>query len=97
MADSERFANFRHVLSESADVALVLNESVLHLLLEINVRASGLREAIDDVHDQVEAIEVVEYRHVERSRDGAFFLVVPDMKVGVIRAAVGQPAGVSAR
>lgn len=44
-------ANFRHVLSKSADVSLVLNEFVLHLLLEINAGASGLRKAIDDIRD----------------------------------------------
>ena len=39
----------------------------------------------------MEAIQIVEYRHVEGGRDRSFLLVAAHVKVGVIGAAIGQP------
>ena len=46
--------------------------------------------AVDDVHDQVEAVEVVEHDHVEGRGRGALLLVAAHVEVGVVGAAVGQ-------
>ena len=53
-------------------------------------RLAGLRDAVDRVHDEMETVEVVQHRHVERRRDGAFFLVAADVNVVVIGAAISQ-------
>ena len=84
-------ADLRHVLAVAVDVLFVLDQLVLQLPLQMNALAARLRQAIDDVHDEMEAIQIVEYRHVEGGRDRAFFLVAADVKVGVIGAAIGQP------
>ena len=39
----------------------------------------------------MEAVQIVQHRHVEGGGDGAFFLVAAHMDVVVIGAAVGQP------
>lgn len=60
---------------------LVLDQLVLELLLQVNVLVAGVREPVDCVHDEIEAVELVERRHVERRGDGAFFLVTADVNV----------------
>ena len=52
-------------------------------------RRSG--QAVDGVHDEVEAVQIVQHRHVEGGGDRALFLVAADVDVVVVRAAVGQP------
>ena len=43
-------------------------------------------DPVDDVHDQVEAVQVVEHHHVKRCRRGTSLLESPDMEVMVIGA-----------
>src|SRR4030081_819984 len=77
-------ADLRHVLAVAVDTLLVLDQLVLQLPLQINAFAARLWQTIDHVHDEMEAIQIVEYCHVESSRDGSFLLVAADVKVGVI-------------
>src|ERR1035438_8402647 len=51
-------AYFWQVLTEFSDVLLVLDEFVLKLLLEIDSLVAGLRQAIDRVHHEVEAVQI---------------------------------------
>ena len=57
----------------------------------VDTLVTGLRQAVDGVHHEVEAIQVVQHRHVEGRGDGALFLVTADVKVAVVGAAVGEP------
>ena len=61
-----------------------------HGLLDVSGLRSDLRQAIDRVHHQVEAVHVVEDRHVERRRDRPLFLVAADVQVVVIRSPIGE-------
>src|ERR1039458_6052005 len=83
-------ANFGQVLAELFDVLLVLDELVLKLLLEIDAPVARLWQAINGGHDEVEAIQIIQHRHVEGRGDGPFFLVTADVQVLVVGAAVGQ-------
>jgi hypothetical protein len=47
--------------------------------------------AVDHVHDQVEAVEVVEHHHVERRGGGALLLVAAQAEALVIGPPVGEP------
>ena len=58
---------------------------------EIGAPGAGLGKAMDGVHHEVKAVQVIEHRHVERRRDRALFLVAADMIVGVVGPAIGQP------
>ena len=69
---------------------LVLDELVLHLLLQIGALGTQMRQPIDHVLHQVEPVQVVLHPHVKSRRDGALFLVAPDVEVAV-GPAVGQP------
>ena len=73
------------------DVGLVVNQLVFELLLQVDALVSGLREAVDGVHHEMEAVQFVHHRHVEGRGDGAFFLVAADVDVVVVGAAVCQP------
>ena len=69
---------------------LVLDELVLHHLLQVVPLGSQLRQPINHVLHQMKAVQVVLHPHVEGRRDGALFLVAADVQVAV-GAAVGQP------
>ena len=75
----------------SIDVLLVLDQLVLELLLQIDALVAGLRQTVDGIHHEMEAVQFVQHRHVERRGDGAFFLVAAHVDVVVIGASVGQP------
>ena len=72
-------SDFRHVFAMLADVVLMLDELVLKLLLQIGALGTHLRQAVDHVHHQVEAIQIVKHGHVEGGGDRAFFLVAADV------------------
>ena len=84
-------ADFRHVFAVFIDVLLVLDQLVLELLLQVDALVAGLRQAVDGVHHEMEAVQIVQHRHVEGCGDGALFLVAADVDVVVVSAAVGQP------
>src|SRR5256885_10412277 len=58
----------------------MLEQAVAHFVLEVIAAAGELRQALDDVLDEVEAIHVVQHRHVEGGRDRAFLLVAAHMR-----------------
>src|SRR5256885_14033795 len=68
----------------------MLERAVAHCVLEVIAAAGELRQALDDVLDEVEAIHVVQHRHVEGGGDRAFLLVAAHMQVHVVPAAVGE-------
>src|SRR5690348_6908378 len=51
--------DFRHVVAVLADIVLVLDQLVAQRLLEVGGPSAELRQAVDHVHDQVEAVQVV--------------------------------------
>jgi len=83
--------DLRHVLAVFIDVLLVLDQLGLELLLEGDAFFSGLGQAIDGVHYEVETVEVIEHGHVEGRGDRAFLLVAANVNVAVIRSAIRQP------
>ncbi len=46
--------NFRHILAVFIDIVFVLDEFVLHLLLQVGALGIQMRQPIDHVLDQVE-------------------------------------------
>src|SRR5215813_13768588 len=62
--------DLRHVLTMPGDVVPVGNELVAHRLLDVCRPTPHVRQAVDGVPDQIEAVHVVHDRHVERRRDG---------------------------
>jgi hypothetical protein len=64
-------------------VGAVFGAFVDHLLVQECVAAAQARSAIDGVHDEAEAVHVVEDQHVERGRLGAFLLEPEHVQVRV--------------
>ena len=56
---------------------------------------SESRHAVDDVHHEVEAVEIVQHGHVERRGGRALFLVAAHVQVVVVGAG-GRSGGESA-
>ena len=61
------------------DVMFVLDQLVLHHLLQIGPLGAQLRQAIDHVLHQVEPVQVVLHSHVKGRRDRALLLVAADV------------------
>jgi len=57
------------------DVLPVLDQLVLELLLQLDALVAGLRQEVDDIHHEVEAVKIVQHRHVEGRGDSAVFMV----------------------
>src|SRR5690606_717934 len=83
--------HFRHVLAVLVNILLVLDQLVANVLLSVGRAGPQFRHPIDNVANQVEAIDVVEHRHIERRGRCSLFLVAADMQVVMIRAPVRQP------
>src|SRR3546814_17152920 len=57
------------VLAVLVDALLVFDQLVQQVLLEIDAAFARLRHAVDHVDDQMEAVQFVQHRHVERSEE----------------------------
>ena len=64
-----------------ARVGAVAQALVDHLLAQLRRPLAEPGHAVDDVHHEVEAVEVVEHDHVERRRGRALLLVAADVEV----------------
>src|SRR5262249_25461694 len=80
-----------HVVAVLADVLLVLDRLVADRLLRVRRSRPQLWQPVDHVGDQVEAIEVVPDRHVERRGGRSLLLVSADVQVVVVRTVVREP------
>ena len=76
----------RQVLAVLVDVALVLDELVLHVLLQIVAPAPSCGRRSTTSCDEMEAVELVLHPHVEGGGDGALLVVAADVEVAVGRA-----------
>src|SRR5690349_9304434 len=84
-------ADLGEVFAGTPDVVVVLHPLVHHGLAYRRGPAGQPRYPVDDVDDEVVAVHVVEYQHVERSRRGALLLVPAHVDLVVVGAPVGQP------
>jgi hypothetical protein len=71
--------------------AQVVDNGVLHFLLQVSGLGAQPRHAINDVDDQVEARRLVQHRQLQRRVDVAFLPVTPHVQVFVPLEAVGEP------
>jgi len=82
-------ADFGVVLAVGVDVSGVFDEFVRHGLFEVVAGGAELREAVDDVADEMETIEFVLHPHVEGRGDCPFFNVAAHVQISV-GPAVGE-------
>src|SRR5437868_8011407 len=73
-----------------AGVGTDAQAGVGHPLPQVGGGGGQAGDAVDDVDDQVVAVDVVEHRHVEGRGRGALLLVPAYMQVVVAVAAVGE-------
>src|SRR5689334_23399158 len=73
------------------DILPVLDQPAADCLLEIGCTGSELWQPIDDILNEMKAIELVQNDHVEWGRGRSLFLVSSDMQIFVVGSPVGQP------
>ena len=83
-------ADVRRVLAVLARPHARAKARVLHLLAKVRGPLPEARHAVDDVHHEVEAVEVVEHHHVERRRRRSLLFVAAHVHVAVVGAPVGE-------
>ena len=54
-----------HILAVGGDILAVLHQLVFHLLDQVGGAVAQLGQTLNCVHNQVEAVDVVAYPHVE--------------------------------
>ena len=72
-----------------ANVLPVFDQAVTQKLLEMPTQALQLGYSVHDVSGKVEAVDLVHYRHVKRSRRGPLFFITAHVQVVVIVTAIG--------
>ena len=72
------------------NVGFVIEESVADELFHVSGASDKAWDAVDDVADEMETIEIVQHDHVEGSSRRSFFFVAANVEVFVIRAAIGE-------
>src|SRR6266545_4480764 len=80
-------ADLGGVLPVLAGVGAAGHPPVGHQLAHVAGAGRQPGHPVDDVHDQVEAVQVVQHHHVERRGGGALLLVAADVEVAVVGAA----------
>src|SRR5271157_2364051 len=83
--------DLRDILAMLANEFLVLDQLVAQRLLHVTGPRLKLWQAVDRVTHQMEAIHLVQHRHVEGCCDSAFFLVAPNVQVMVVCSPVSEP------
>ena len=83
-------ADFGHVVAVFRDVPFVLGSFVGHQLADGFGLVCQAGDAVNHVHHEFEAVQVVEHDHVEGRGRRPFFLVATHVQVAVVRAPVGQ-------
>ena len=68
----------------------VLDQFIGKALLQVVPARAGLWQSIDGIHHQVEAIHVIEHRHIKRRGCGTFFHVTVDAHLVMVWSTVGQ-------
>src|SRR6266516_2562061 len=82
--------DFGRVLTVVARVLSAAKSHVGHELAHVRGPGTQRRNAVDHVHHQVIAVEVVQHDHVEWRGRGSLFLVAADMEVVVVRPPVAE-------
>src|SRR5215204_6468246 len=82
--------DFGHVDAIAGDILLVLHELVADRLLSVSGPRTELRNTVDDIADEVEAIQIIHHAHVERCAGGTLLLVAAHVKIPVTIAPVGE-------
>src|SRR6202171_5746532 len=73
--------DFRQVVSTLTDVLFVLDELVAQELFEMRANALQAGDAVDHVAREVKSIQIIQDRHIERSRRCSFLFVSADVEV----------------
>lgn len=84
-------ADCRHVVAILFNILAMFDQLLANCLFEICSACTELRQPVDDVLDQMEAVHFIQDHHVERRRRRSFFLVAADVQIAVIGTAVGEP------
>ena len=79
------------ILAALVNVLPMLEQRIPNGLLCVGRASAELWEAINHVLHEMEAIELIEHHHVERSRGRALFLVAADVQIPVVLPAIGEP------
>ena len=59
----------------TGDNLLMLHQLIAHLLVEVRAASCRLRQAQQNVLDEVEAVDIILHAHIERRGDGALLPV----------------------
>lgn len=78
--------DLRQILANFVDVVLMSNQLVVHLLDQISALVAQLRQVLQGILNQVEAVDLVLHAHIERRGDGALLLVAMDRQVALVRS-----------
>ena len=69
----------------------MIEQFIAEVLFDICRFGSQAGKTVDHITNQMEAVEIIPYHHIERCGGTSFFFVSPDMQVLMIGPPVGKP------
>lgn len=85
------FRELRLVVTFPKREVEILNDLVLHQFLNMSSRHLKLGHAVDDIDDQVEAVDLIANGQFHRRVYVAILLVAAHMNIAAVGTAIGQP------
>ena len=73
------------------DVIAVLEQFLLQSLFQFEAFFADLRQAVDRIHHQMIAIQIVQHRHIKGRGDRALFLIAAYMNIFMVAAPISEP------
>ena len=72
------------------DVLFVLDKFVAYELFQVSSLVAQLRDPIDNIINQVESVQIIQYCHIKRCCGCSFFFITTHVQVLMIGATIAK-------
>ena len=81
---------FRQILPVLSDVVLVFDQKIVHFLIQMSAAVSKLRQMLERLLDEAEAVDMVLHAHIEGRCDRALFQIAMYEEILFVVSAMRQ-------
>ena len=82
--------DFRQILPVLSDVVLMFDQKIVHFLIQMSAAVSKLRQMLERLLDEAEAVDMVLHAHIEGRRDRALFQIAMYEEILFVVSAMRQ-------
>ena len=82
--------HFRQILPVLGDVVRMFDQKIVHFLIQMSAAVSKLRQMLERLLDEAEAVDMVLHAHIEGRRDRALFQIAMYEEILFVVSAMRQ-------